>query len=87
MNIINNIILVVPYTLLIALLILLIGLLGGAIVAFIRSKDYVFVSRILNLYVSFTRGVPIVVQLLIGQALLPKVIETLCKLIGKEYQQ
>jgi len=42
MNIINNIILVVPYTLLIALLILLIGLFGGAIVAFIRSKDYVF---------------------------------------------
>lgn len=31
MNIINNIILVVPYTLLIALLILLIGLFGGAI--------------------------------------------------------
>ena len=60
---------------------------GGAIVAFIRSKDYVFISSILNLYVSFTRGVPIVVQLLIGQALLPKVIETLCKLIGKEYQQ
>lgn len=87
MNIINNIILVVPYTLLIALLILLIGLFGGAIVAFIRSKDYVFISSILNLYVSFTRGVPIVVQLLIGQALLPKVIETLCKLIGKEYQQ
>ena len=31
MNIINNIILVVPYTLLIALLILLIGLFGGRV--------------------------------------------------------
>lgn len=85
MDIVNSIILVVPFTLLVALLILLIGVFGGAIIAVIRSQNYLFIGKVIDFYTSFTRGVPLVVHLLIAQAILPKVIEGISNLFNKDY--
>lgn len=83
-DIFRKIIVVVPYTLFLAILILIIGFLGGSVLAVVKNKKLVFLNTIIDLYISYIRGVPIVVHLLIAQAMLPQIVEGFYKLSGKE---
>ena len=83
-DIFRKIIVVVPYTLFLAILILIIGVLGGSVLAVVKNKKFVFLNTIIDLYISYIRGVPIVVHLLIAQAMLPQIVEGFYKLSGKE---
>ncbi|MGT2750978.1 ABC transporter permease subunit [Streptococcus orisasini] len=78
-----EIIKVVPYTLILAVLILVLGLILGSLIAFLASRGNQLLHFITHFYISYVRGVPIVVQLFIAQAAIPKIALLFLKLIGK----
>ena len=61
----------VPRTLLLALIVVCVGILLGAVVAVIRMKRVKVLSQILAVLMAYLRGTPLVVQLFIVYYSLP----------------
>ncbi|MBM6613444.1 amino acid ABC transporter permease [Desemzia sp. RIT804] len=76
----------VPRTFLIAFLILLVGILFGGIIAFIKIKQVPILSQIINVFVSYVRGVPLIVHLFVVMSSLPEGASSLLKAVGFEMQ-
>lgn len=75
---------VVPYTLSLAIVILLLGLVLGTALSLIKLKEIRYLVLPFNLWMSYLRGVPMLVHLLIAQAALPKLVTGLCQLFGQD---
>lgn len=73
---------VVPATLLVAAVILLGGVLLGTVFALIRLRKIPVLHQLVGLYISYVRGIPLIVHLLIVNTLIPRFAETLLGLVG-----
>ncbi len=66
-----------PITISIAIISMIIGVIVGLIVTFLRRTPYSFINGIFDLYVSFFRGTPLMVQLFIFFFGLPQLLPIL----------
>lgn len=73
---------VVPKTLLLALLILAIGIILGAIIALIKRNQTPVLTQIVNLFVSYMRGVPLIIHLFIIRYSLPEATTGFLSIFG-----
>lgn len=73
---------VVPYTLMLALFILLLAVLIGGMVALIDQYNIPVLRRIVALCLSFLRGTPLLVQLYLAYYGLPQLLQTVTSAIG-----
>ena len=53
---------VVPRTMFIAFIILVLGIVFGGILAFVKMKRVPVLTQIINVFISYTRGVPLIVH-------------------------
>lgn len=77
-----KIIVVVPNTLFLAFIIQLIGLIIGGLIAVINIRKARYSRLPISIFLSYMRGVPLVVHLFIAQAALPKIILALLSIVG-----
>lgn len=75
----------VPRTLALALIILFFGIILGFLFAFIREKRVPVISQLLSVYVSYFRGIPLLIHLLILQAFLPEAGASLLAVFNVAY--
>lgn len=68
-----------PVTLKITLIALLLSLPMGFLFAVIRLKEKSFAKRLVSIYVSFIRGTPIVVQILVIYSIVPSILSVIIK--------
>lgn len=73
---------VVPRTLLLAFTILVLGILVGFLLSLVKIKKIPVITEILNLFISYARGVPLIVHLFILQAALPDVSASFLGVFG-----
>lgn len=76
----------VPRTFLMAFFILLIGILFGGIIAFIKIKRIPVLTQMINIFVSYVRGVPLIVHLFVVMSILPDGVSSLLDFAGFEMQ-
>lgn len=74
----------VPRTFLMAFFILLIGIVFGGIFAFIKIKRIPVLTQIIKVFVSYVRGVPLIVHLFVVMSILPDGVSSLLNLVGFE---
>lgn len=74
----------VPGTFLMAITILTIGILLGSLFAWVRIKKVPVLSQLLNIFISYVRGVPLIVHLMVVMASLPKGVSSLLAVMGIE---
>lgn len=72
----------VPRTFLMAFLILLIGILFGGIIAFVKIKRIPILTQIMNVFISYVRGVPLIVHLFVVMSSLPDGVSSLLNFVG-----
>lgn len=72
----------VPRTLLMALVILLLGILFGGLITFVKMKRIPILTQIINIFISYARGVPLIVHLFVINASLPEGISYLLRYAG-----
>src|SRR5690625_930008 len=72
----------VPRTFVIAVIILLFGIILGGVMAFVKMKRLPVLSQITNVFISYARGVPLIVRLLVVRASLPDGISALLGFFG-----
>lgn len=77
---------VVPRTMFIALIILILGILFGGILAFVKMKRVPVLTQIINVFISYARGVPLIVHLFVINASLPGGMSTLLGYAGIQMQ-
>lgn len=73
---------VVPYTLTLALLILMVSVLAGGIVALADQHPIPVLKNIIAVFLSFLRGTPLLVQLYLAYFSLPAIVHALTSLAG-----
>lgn len=73
---------VVPRTLLLAFTILVFGVLVGFLLSLIKIKKIPVVNEIVNIFISYARGVPLIVHLFVLQAALPEASAALLGVFG-----
>lgn len=73
---------VVPYTLGLALAIMMLAIAAGTVMAIIRARKIFFLNRLALLFISFMRGTPLLVQLYIIYYALPEIIAGIGRLAG-----
>ena len=73
-----------PDTIFLATVILVLGIVLGSLIAFVGIKKGRWLGFLIGIYLSYARGVPLVVQLFIAQAALPKVIGYLLSLVNRQ---
>lgn len=76
----------VPRTFLMAFLILLIGILFGGIIAFVKIKRIPILTQIINVFISYVRGVPLIVHLFVVMSSLPDGVSSLLNFVGFQMQ-
>lgn len=72
----------VPRTFLLAAVILFFGIILGAVLAQVKIRQLPFVSNIVNIFVSYMRGVPLIVHLYVMMNFLPKAGVSLLSIFG-----
>ena len=72
----------VPRTLLLAVVILFFGIILGLLIAILKRKQLPGVTTVLNIFISYMRGVPLIIHLLILQGLLPEAGASLLSIFG-----
>lgn len=82
-NVLKDIITVIPYTLGLALLILVLGSLLGSAIALLRIKKVRGFQLLIDLFLSYIRGIPILVHLFIAQAAFPRIGSWILSLFGQ----
>ena len=75
----------IPLTLFLAGLVLLLSFVPAFLMAEKRIEGHGFLERGVALYVSFIRGTPLVLQILLVYALLPSVLNYIVKLCGSSF--
>lgn len=75
----------IPRTLGLALIILFFGILFGFLLAILKRKQFPVLTPIINIFISYMRGVPLIVHLLVLQALLPQAGVSLLSVFGVAY--
>lgn len=77
---------VVPRTLLVAFIILLIGILFGGLLALIKMKRIPVLTQVINVFISYARGVPLIVHLFVVLASLPDGVSSLLGFAGVQME-
>lgn len=72
----------VPKTLFMALIILVTGILIGSILAVIKLYKVPVLEKLVSIYLSYVRGIPLLVHLYIAYYALPKIIIRIAKVSG-----
>lgn len=72
----------VPRTFLVAFIILIIGVGLGGVLAFIKIKKIPVLTQLINIFISYARGVPLIVHLLVVRAALPDGVSALLNMLG-----
>lgn len=75
----------VPRTLLMSAGVLLIGIIVGGIMALLRMNRVPVLSQLVKIFVSYVRGVPLIVHLLVILYSIPDATASLLGLVGIEY--
>ncbi len=73
---------IVPYTLFMAIIILIIGIVLGAILAIIKLKKIPVLNKLVSAYVSYVRGIPLIIHLYAAYYALPELINYFSNNIG-----
>lgn len=73
---------VVPRTLFLAFIILIFGILIGFLFSLIKIRKVPVITQIINVLISYARGVPLIVHLLVLQAALPDASASLLSVFG-----
>lgn len=73
---------VVPYTLMLAMLILIISVLIGGVIALVDQYKIPVLKRFVAVILSFLRGTPLLVQLYLAYFSLPVIVHTVTSLAG-----
>lgn len=77
---------VVPKTLFMALIILVFGIVIGALLTEIKLIKIPVLDKLVAVYISYVRGIPLIIHLYIAYYALPGIINTVDELIGVPYQ-
>ena len=72
----------VPRTFLLAAVILFFGIILGAILAQVKIKQLPIISPLINLFVSYMRGVPLIVHIYVMMNLMPEIGVSLLSVFG-----
>lgn len=76
----------VPRTMLVALVILILGILFGGVLALVKMKRIPVLTQVINVFISYARGVPLIVHLFVINASLPNGMSTLLGYAGIQMQ-
>lgn len=77
---------VIPLTLFMTITPVLLGIVIGIIVAFVRIKQIKFIAPILNFYVSFFRGTPIIMHIMLVYFGLPMLVDMMASTLQLKIQ-
>lgn len=77
---------VIPLTLFMTITPVLLGIVIGIIVAFVRIQQIKIVSSVLNFYVSFFRGTPIIMHIMLVYFGLPMLVDSVANLFHLKIQ-
>lgn len=77
---------VIPLTLFMTITPVLLGIVIGIIVAFVRIKHIKFIAPILNFYVSFFRGTPIIMHIMLVYFGLPMLVDMMASTLQLKIQ-
>lgn len=77
---------VIPLTLFMTITPVLLGIVIGIIVAFVRIKQIKFIEPILNFYVSFFRGTPIIMHIMLVYFGLPMLVDMMASTLQLKIQ-
>lgn len=77
----------VPRTLAFALVIILLGILLGGLMALVRLRKIPVLTQIIQIFISYVRGVPLIVHLFIFRFGLPEAYSSLLGLFGVNYNR
>ncbi|WP_141904722.1 amino acid ABC transporter permease [Lysinibacillus sp. Y5S-8] len=77
---------VIPLTLFMTITPVLLGIVIGIIVAFVRIKHLKFIAPILNFYVSFFRGTPIIMHIMLVYFGLPMLVDMMASTLQLKIQ-
>lgn len=72
----------VPRTFLLAAIILVLGIILGALLAFVKIKRLPIITTLVNIFVSYMRGVPLIVHLYVMMNFLPEAGTSLLSVFG-----
>ncbi len=72
----------VPRTLLLAVIVLMIGIILGGLIALIKQREVPVLTQLLNIFISYMRGVPLIVHLLVVMYSLPNASASLLSVFG-----
>lgn len=72
----------VPRTFLLAAIILVLGIILGALLAFVKIKRLPIITTLVNIFVSYMRGVPLIVHLYVVMNFLPEAGTSLLSVFG-----
>ncbi|MHA6602723.1 amino acid ABC transporter permease [Aerococcus urinae] len=72
----------VPRVLLLALVVLILGIGLGSLIALVRRRQIPIVNQLLEIFISYMRGVPLIVHLFIIRYSLPNVAASFMNLLG-----
>lgn len=75
-----------PTTLILAVSSMLLALVGGMLLALIKTKNIPVLKQIAGVYISLIRGTPVIVQLYIAYFGIPMITKYICLQNGWEYQ-
>jgi len=80
-----SILTVVPGTLAMAFVILIAGILLGALLAEIKINRIPVLEKIVNFYLAYVRGIPLIVHLYIAYYALPEILKGIAGIFSMEY--
>lgn len=72
----------VPRTFMMAVLILLVGILMGGLLALIKIRRIPVLTQLINVFISYARGVPLIVHLFVVLSILPDAASSFLRVFG-----